>query len=420
MCSIGEDDFGDDGGVHSMEPKLENLNINDASGICQKCNTEPVAVQLGYKEPECKTCFLMYVRHKFRASLGSSKILPKNADVLLIFDGSPSSVTLLDMANFAQTQNTFKRLHCNLKVLVVDDTFLGHQEEEYLKKVLEILGKYDIDTYFTSLASTGPPIPVKEESEEKLRGPWVEEETKLKTMVEKIKTLTLRQDFITNHRKNIIREAALHLNSPFVFLSDISPDLASVFLANISLGRGSSTAHDIALLDERIDNLKLIRPLKDLTGAEVQYYIQFNDLPTVSFRTYGETVGTKMSSIQNLTKSFVENLQEKFPSTVSTVFRTGNKITTKSQLQPARNRCDEVVCRLCRSVIDLEESKTLFAVEFSRMASEFAANGLNDMSSLSEKARQQLQIDNDKQLCHACRNIARNVSSSDVDFESFL
>ena len=100
MCSIVEDDFGDDGGKHAMveENKQENVELPDE--ICKKCNSEKVAVKLYLKDAQCENCFLFYARHKFRAALGASKIVRRGANVLIIFDGSAENMVMMDMIKY--------------------------------------------------------------------------------------------------------------------------------------------------------------------------------------------------------------------------------------------------------------------------------------------------------------------------------
>lgn len=56
---------------------------------------------------------------------------------------------------------------------------------------------------------------------------------------------------------------------------------------------------------------------------ELAYYNRFNNLEVV---TVPEIKTNPYESIQSLTKSFVENLQNNFPATVTTIIKIGEKL----------------------------------------------------------------------------------------------
>jgi cytoplasmic tRNA 2-thiolation protein 2 len=80
MCSIGEDDFEDLGGVHAMVADNKDEKLPDDE-ICKKCNKDKTVVKLSFKVAQCKNCFILYVRHKFRAAIGSTKIVKRDSNV---------------------------------------------------------------------------------------------------------------------------------------------------------------------------------------------------------------------------------------------------------------------------------------------------------------------------------------------------
>lgn len=81
MCSIGEEDFGDEGGAHAMVQDAKADNIMEES-MC-KCNQEKCVIKLDLKLAMCKSCFLLFVRHKFRAALGATKVVPRGSKILV-------------------------------------------------------------------------------------------------------------------------------------------------------------------------------------------------------------------------------------------------------------------------------------------------------------------------------------------------
>ncbi|XP_055845926.1 cytoplasmic tRNA 2-thiolation protein 2 [Episyrphus balteatus] len=400
MCSIGEDDFGDEGGLHAMVKDNDDSNKpTNIKGTCSKCATESTTLfKLKFREPECSSCFLAYARHKFRAVLGSAKILPKGAEVLLLFDGTAESIVLLDMMDYAQKQNNFKRLHVETKVLFIDESSIGSSNIN--ENVKEFLSNYEFESYAISLTNENSLCKLEDIKSLELYSKEQE------MLVKSVKTLTSRQDFVKILKNKAIEAAAKKLQCNYVFLPDISTNLASELINSIALGRGGSAALDVALLDDRLTDVKLLRPLRNLTTNEVELYLEVKEIKPLKTESYGESSGPN-ASIQNLTKQFVDGLQANFSSTISTVFRTGDKIAPR--IDKLHNSLDDgSKCTLCNSQLSVVPSKTLQALEFSRLASAFSGNMDNC------ETKEKLQIGNfSNGLCHACANI-QNDKEDDI------
>lgn len=67
-----------------------------------------------------RSCFLPLVTHKFRATLGKSKLVRKGERVLICVSGSQCSMTLLDLIWAGLQQTTFKRLTFDPIILHID------------------------------------------------------------------------------------------------------------------------------------------------------------------------------------------------------------------------------------------------------------------------------------------------------------
>ncbi|KAH8245207.1 hypothetical protein KR032_006456 [Drosophila birchii] len=403
MCSIGEDDFGDEGGAHAMVAESLPAGIVLSTGDCTKCGTSSSELyKLNFRTPECRACFLSYVRHKFRAALGAAKVLPRDAEVLLVLDGSAESLVLLDMLHFAQTQNTFKRLHCNARVVYVEDQALQERDPVDVESLQALSRQYEPFEFHVIELGAAPSSlrNIKEYSPTSSK-----EINRLSFKLEKLRSLTARQDYLQQERKNLIASVAQQLHCSHVFESDISVDLATQLLTAIALGRGGSAALDVALLDDRLagGNVKLLRPLKDLNEQEVQFYVHAQRLkPLLKSRSrYGQERG-ETASLQNLTSAFVTNLQQNYASTVSTVFRTGDKIAPNKQPE-------QTSCVHCQSALDSNLSDTLLAIEYSRSVSEAGValykNG-EDLEGLAKK-----RLESQDGLCHACNRIQTELDS---------
>ncbi|XP_043070499.1 cytoplasmic tRNA 2-thiolation protein 2 isoform X2 [Drosophila grimshawi] len=340
-------------------------------------------------------CFLSYARHKFRAALGAAKALPRSAEVLLLVDGSGASLVLLDMLHFAQTQNTFKRLHCNARVLYIDAC--GNDSLSSLHKLHERYAPFEF--YVIQLNAEPKSLQSLKEYSASI----------VNATQQELRSLTARQDYGLQQRKRLIGAVAAHLQCSHVFESSISSTLATQLLTSVALGRGGSVALDVALLDDRLqDDIKLLRPLKDLNEQEVQFYVHAQQLQP--FTSENELDQSSAASLQNLTSAFVANLQINYASTVSTIFRTGDKIAAKQQT----NVDPTTTCTLCHSVLDHQLSDTLLAIEYSRAVSEMgvALQQHDNMEALEQRARQRLTAAQD--LCHACRNIQAELTSGNI------
>ncbi|KAH8412289.1 hypothetical protein KR009_001019 [Drosophila setifemur] len=401
MCSIGEDDFGDEGGTHAMVAESLPLGIVLSPGDCSKCGISSSELyKLNFRTAECRDCFLAYARHKFRAALGASKILPRNAEVLLVFDGSAESLVLLDMLYFAQTQNTFKRLHCNARVVFLEDHLVQGRKRIDAESLQALVTHYEAFQFH--IIELGSPLSSLKLLKEYSSLP--QESNELSNTLHQIRSLTARQDYLQQQRKNVVASVAQQLQCTHVFEPSISVDLATQLLTAIALGRGGSAALDVALLDDRLaGEVKLLRPLKDLNEQEVQFYVHAQRLnPLISRNSrYGQERG-ETASLQNLTSAFVANLQQNYASTVSTVFRTGDKISAMPN--PEQHKCLH-----CQSALDVELSDTLLAIEYSRSVSEAGVGLYKNGEDLETLAK--LRLEGKNGLCHACRTIQAELGS---------
>lgn len=387
MCSIGEDDFGDEGGIHAMVKDVF-ISHGEEPVICKKCTVNEATVKLMFREKECIDCFIAYARHKFRATLGSSKILPKDSEVLLVFDGSHEALVLLDMLHYAQSQNKFKRLHCSSKILYIDESAI--KGTNCLKDIRSFLSSFQLPTYAINISSKSKESIELYKYTADIDQEWMDNYSTLKSS-------TSKQDLLEVHRKKLIESVAKQLDCDFVFLPHFSTQLASTLLINVALGRGASVASDVALMDNRIPGVKITRPLKDLNQEEVDAYVKVRNLPTLM----PVPSSSKETSIQSITNSFVNDLQKDYSSTISTIFRTGGKITSKDTSK---------ACSYCQSPLDIDDSETLLATEFSRIVSKNAnqeemAKSINKLEELALKGLHDVKFE---LLCHGCRNIQKD------------
>lgn len=344
------------------------------------------------------------MRHKFRATFGSSKVLKKDSTVLVLVDGSPESLVMLDMIKVGLDEDVLKKFYVNVAgVLFVDDLFLeisNDKRRESLEELKERLNYLNMTLLYASVADKETFSSFDERTFDESA------EENFTSKLNQLKSLTSQQDFVRLRKNETASYVAESLGCSFILSPEISTELAKKLLTSVALGRGASVAQDVAFSDERY---KILRPLRDISPIEVHHYLKLSGLKTITLPQFGQSRG-EASSLQNLTAGFVDGLQNQFVSTVSTVFKTGDKLKQK-------NFGLKKFCKMCKAEVDCQGSETLFAVEYSRVVS----TG-HDPQFIEEKAKKAVDgADNfRKDLCHGCRNIFLDVSDSNDEVLSFI
>ena len=73
-------------------------------------------------------------------------------------------------------------------------------------------------------------------------------------------------------------------------------------------------------------DLKVIRPLREFSKKEIALYNSLNGLPGAVIAPTFSMLQDPDYSIEKITENFLVELQEGFPSTIPTLFRTGDKM----------------------------------------------------------------------------------------------
>ena len=298
--------------------------------------------------------------------------------------------------------------------MYIDEYCLQNSKNDRnLQKIKDLVMKFQFPTYYGSIGSTNY---CKIDDDHEIRNIQNEEQN-YSTTLNKIKSKTSQQDFIVQSKNRVYKSIAKKLDCGYIFLSDITVDLAKKLLIEVALGRGGSVADSFGFCDNREPDRKILRPMRDLLANEIAEYIKLRNLEHI------EHVDQFADgpSLQNLTSGFVEYLQENFPSTVSTVFRTGDAVGSSSKkntnlrddnlpssvnddcngffidhfkksLKLGENFETNNLCWLCKSKLDSENSFALDAQKFSRH--------------ISTHMDGKMTSNDDKNvLCHGCKNI---------------
>merc|ERR1719189_3079633 len=203
---------------------------------------------------------------------------------------------------------------------------------------------------------------------------------------------TAKDSLIKDLKRQLLLRAAADLNCEKIFTGECATSLAITLLSGVATGRGAQVGNEAGFCDRRSSEVQILRPLREFSIKEVSYFIQHNwdysnlDKPN---EASNEENDDKFSSIEELTKSFVIGLQEGFPSTVPTIFRTGDKLLLESN--------SALNCIICEGIIDTGKNEdqhctALEATEFSKLVSLRGPKGLaNDQLTFEKFNRLSIQ-----------------------------
>ncbi|KFQ55105.1 Cytoplasmic tRNA 2-thiolation protein 2, partial [Nestor notabilis] len=101
--------------------------------------------------------------------------------------------------------------------------------------------------------------------------------------------------------------------------------------------------------DDRHGDVVVVRPMREYMAKEIAFYNHFFNVPTVIAPPL-PTKRRDKSSIHHVVERFLLGLQEDFPSTISTIYRTGEKLSSDR----AKATCESQRCLLCLCALDLD------------------------------------------------------------------
>uniref|UniRef100_UPI0037E93722 cytoplasmic tRNA 2-thiolation protein 2 n=1 Tax=Semicossyphus pulcher TaxID=241346 RepID=UPI0037E93722 len=403
MCQVDED----------YHDQLERAAVPSVSKKCVKCKEATAAVVIRAGDTYCRGCFEEYFIHKFRAMLGKNRIIFPAEKVLLAVSGGPSSCSMLSQVQEGLSQNAHKKLRFLPGIVYIDEGgAVGQTVEERQRAVAELQDVFKATGFPfhivpleqvldlpSSVLVTGPSASERPASaykaavdhfiqsdssscltppEQKATSiPDVQEShTKLlQQLIGSAKTLTAREDLLNTLRQHLLVHTARAEGYSKLMLGHNCTRLAVKLLTNVSLGRGAQLAQDTGFSDSRYGDIILVRPMRDYSAKEIAYYNHMFNVPSVFIPSL-ETKTTEKASIQRLTEGFVTRLQADFPSTVSTIYRTSEKLQTACKSSSAADLCDR--CLLCMCALDsaVESASafnmTLISEELSRTKSQGA------------------------------------------------
>uniref|UniRef100_A0A8C6N6A1 Cytoplasmic tRNA 2-thiolation protein 2 n=1 Tax=Melopsittacus undulatus TaxID=13146 RepID=A0A8C6N6A1_MELUD len=344
-------------------------------------------------------CFREYFVHKFRAMLGKNRIIFPGEKVLLAVSGGPASSAMLRQVQEGLSRETAKRLRFIPSVIYVDEGAVRGQSpaqrEQSLACMETLLQATGFPYYLVhleqlpaSILRPGPTTPSEpnvsykeavegfiqqqrqkgygdQDSGTSLPGPGNGESPEgppsaprlpaaaltqeLLKLFGAVQTLTAKEELLQMLRIHLILHTARTKGYTKVMTGETCTRVAIKLLTNLALGRGAFLAVDTGFKDDRHGDVMVVRPLREYMAKEIAFYNHYFNVPTVIAPPL-PTKRRDKPSFRHIVENFLLGLQKDFPSTISTVYRTGEKMSADH----AKPSCESQRCLLCLCALDLD------------------------------------------------------------------
>ncbi|XP_028696934.2 cytoplasmic tRNA 2-thiolation protein 2 isoform X4 [Macaca mulatta] len=432
--------------------------------------------------PRPRDCFKAFYVHKFRAMLGKNRLIFPGEKVLLAWSGGPSSSSMVWQVLEGLSQDSAKRLRFVPGVIFVDEgAAFGKSLEERSKTLAEVKpilqatglpwhvvaleevfslppsvlrcsaqepagseGAYKaaVDSFLQQqhvLGAGGGPGPTQGKEQppqprldpQSLASPPAAAQPEaLSQLFCSVRTLTAKEELLQTLRTHLILHMARAHGYSKVMTGDSCTRLAIKLMTNLALGRGAFLAWDTGFSDERHGDVVVVRPMRDHTLKEVAFYNRLFSVPSV-FTPAVDTKAPEKASIHRLMEAFILRLQTQFPSTVSTVYRTSEKLVKAPRDGPAAGDSSPC-CLLCMCALDVDaaDSATAFGAQTSRLSQmqsptpltetrtppgPCCSPGVGRVQGCGQGAcrREDPQACIEEQLCYSCRVNMKDLPSLD-------
>lgn len=241
-----------------------------------------------------------------------------------------------------------------------------------------------------------------------------EHDNQLRAILANLADDTSRTDFLSQLRRRLLLSAARKLHCNKIFVADSAMDIATKVLGDVCLGRGAQLSTQANFCDARCADIKILKPMRDFTQQELVYYSKYHNINSVK----SMESSSPATSIQILARNFTTELESQFSGTISTVFRTADKISSRDNVQ--QNIEDN--CALCDARLDFvssgNEVTAMRAIEVSKLVSSKCVN--TSFLSNEENGESNCLNSDNKERCNnnaecSCRNNRKSqVTAEDV------
>ena len=358
MCSLTES---------ALDPSMvaEKVALVGSDLTCKKCRLQKSVVNLRVRDTYCRDCFLTAVHHKVRATLGKHKATRPGDRVVVAATGGLNSSALLHVLQQGVQTDT-KRLLFLPSVLYVEEGAVYGEEEavrrERVEEVVAALRQYGFPVHVTQLESYNSErvAPVLG-GDELVISPQLSLE--LAASFASVREGSARQELLLQLRRSVLVRAAREMGAAKVFTGESGTALAVELLAGVAGGAGASLPHRVGWRDGREEGVEVLRPLRDVSAKESALYCALHRLHTVAPSQSWGVGQDALFSIRKLTEEFLVGLQQDFPATIPTIFKTGDKLCA--------GEGEGEGCVLCDGSLDTDTALhcSLQATQFSSLVS---------------------------------------------------
>ncbi|XP_069724894.1 cytoplasmic tRNA 2-thiolation protein 2 [Phaenicophaeus curvirostris] len=335
--------------------------------------------------------------------LGKNRIIFPGEKVLLALSGGPGSSAMLRQVQEGLSRETAKRLRFVPGLIYIDEGAVrgqkAAQREQSLAHMETLLQATGFPYYLAhleealelpaSILRPGPvgssePSPSYKEAVEGFiqqqrqdgdggtsvpnlgtqdtpagtpatpRLPTAAQTQELQRLFEAVETSTAREELLQMLRIHLILQTARTKGYAKVMTGESCTRVAIKLLTNLALGRGAFLAVDTGFMDNRHGDVTVVRPMREYMAKEIAFYNHFFNVPTVIAPPL-LTKRREKPSIHRLIERFLLGLQEDFSSTISTVYRTGEKLSP----DPAKASSESERCLLCLCALDIAGEEEL-------------------------------------------------------------
>lgn len=294
----------------------------------------------------CTSCFNNYIRSKYRKASDAWRLeFPngeKNVKILLALSGGLSSSTMLEMA-YSSVKNTRGRYQMPVVLHIDESQYLGAAacedqvgriawlqthcpDMQYVHRKLqdvdcladsEMRVNTDLNGVSNRIVKSAEPNP------------------SLRDAIASLSSKTSQGDMLSLYRDRLIQKTAMELGCQAIYFGDSATTAAAKTLALTAKGRGYTLPWTVADYCISEESLWSVRPMKQILTSEIFDYAKLIGIPA---NVPNVRLG-RATSIDELTQRYFNGLQEQFPSLVSTVVRTTNKLVEPVKAEDALGSC---------------------------------------------------------------------------------
>ncbi|RIA91741.1 hypothetical protein C1645_847160 [Glomus cerebriforme] len=397
-----------------------DVKIKPKSKNCVKCKTAKATILIRHST-YCRKCFQHVFVGKFRKNIEKSRNASNSGSgekVMIGFSGGPSSRAMLQLISEYNEVLPQKQFYSEIVVCHIDESLLFNNQKSTIPQIEQIVRKYNYpfiglylqNIYNSDVTKSGCYNNVIEiaiddakilQQEDSIFSP----SEKLLNLLNNISKLTAKEDFIWYLKLCYLIDTARKNGCTRLFLGDCSTRLSIKIISLTSKGRGFSLPLETSGETDWFKDVIITRPMKDMLSKEIGIYNQFAGLEDIYIQSVTSMMHAK-ASIERLTEDFIVRLEKEFPSTVSTIARTGAKLTPSDYILE-ENRC--IIC-----LMPYQENNKIWQNRIIVMTipSLQQSNGCSNI--------QQLHCSKNSKNPYDCSNVSNDESMTNIEFTDLL